>query len=70
MVCFLPFHFFSNSLMFIEMGTVVVDLSLGFNFDSAPAFWVYFDFVLEVYFGDILFEFLRIVAFLKKYMKR
>ena len=26
------------------MGTVVVDFSQGFEFDSAPDFWVYFDF--------------------------
>ena len=70
MVCFLPFHVFSSSSMLIEMGTVVVDFSLGFNFDSAPAFCVYFDFVSEVYFGDILFKLLRILACLKKYVKK
>lgn len=35
-----------------ETGTIIVDFSSGF--DSAPAFWVYFDFALEVYFGFAL----------------
>ena len=45
MVSFFAIYIFSSSSMLIELGTVVVDFGLGFDFTSA--FEVYFDFLLE-----------------------